>query len=329
MANPLRVWTADDLIVRSVPPVPDAARVRSGAGLELLPHGLRHAGRGAGESQRQEVRGPAAGAGHRSSGIAQHATPARRHAAAARIAHAAGGRFPGFDLLESLVRLLGGIDVEHLRPWRVDPGVRHWVAALARHERRNRGAGQRRTRRKHLAGLLRTGDARLPAMDRAASRVLGHVHDDGLRSDDRNFTRGHDSAEPRIASERAAEQRDHRGDLEAADARPPGSEVVPRATHGARMRRGLRAMREWSPMAMRGEGARRIALPAHQTNPHIASSSLTPPSRSSPDSAACPHPSPAAPPCDTRAAARARRARLATAAPRARPRGSRECRRRR
>src|SRR4029450_13860487 len=154
------------------------------------------------------------------------AISARRRAAATCVANVAGGRLPGFDLLESLVRLLGGIDVEHLRPRQVEQSVWHRVAPFACNEKRNRVAGQCRTRRQYRAGLLRAGDARLSAMDRAASRVLGDVHDDGVRSDDWNIARGNNIAEPRYAVERAAERRDHHGDLEAGDARPSGTELV-------------------------------------------------------------------------------------------------------
>jgi CubicO group peptidase (beta-lactamase class C family) len=52
----------------------------------------------------------------------------------------------------------------------------------------------------------------------AESRVLGNVHDDGLRSDDGNVAGGNCLVERRLATGGAAERRDHHGGLEAADA---------------------------------------------------------------------------------------------------------------
>src|SRR4030095_9473340 len=173
--------------------------------MDVFAHRLRRPRRHTGESQRKEVPGAAAGAHFRSTRIPRYEVSARRRAAATVLANVAAGRLPGFDLLESLVRLLGGIDVEHLRPRQVEQSVWHRVAPFACNEKRNRVAGQCRTRRQYRAGLLRAGDARLSAMDRAASRVLGDVHDDGVRSDDWNIARGNNIAEPRYAVESAAE----------------------------------------------------------------------------------------------------------------------------
>jgi CubicO group peptidase (beta-lactamase class C family) len=99
-----------------------------------------------------------------------------------------------------------------------DSVVWHRIAAVACNEKRDRVAGQCRTRRQYSAGLFRAWDARLPSMDRAESRVLGNVHDDGLRSDDGNVAGGNCLVERRLATGGAAERRDHHGGLEAADA---------------------------------------------------------------------------------------------------------------
>ena len=63
-------------------------------------------------------------------------------------------------------------------------------------------------------------------VDRAAGRLLGDVHDDGLRHDDGNIAVGNDIAEPRFASGHPAKQRDRHGNLVAAHAEPSGPPIA-------------------------------------------------------------------------------------------------------
>jgi hypothetical protein len=204
-ADPLRVWTADDLIARSVPPYQMPRFNNPGKDWKYSHTDFVVLGAVLEKASGKQYGAPA-GTRARSPRVARYPLSARRAAATAGVAHVAGGRLSGFNLLESFVCLVGCSDVEHLRPRQVEPRVRHRVAAFAANERRDHFTGQCRTRPQYAPGLLRTWHARLSTMDCAASCLLGHAYDDGLRSHDGIVGGGNNLVESRDAAESAAEQ---------------------------------------------------------------------------------------------------------------------------
>ncbi len=209
MADPLRYWSADDLLARSVlpyqpPQFDDPGHnwqyshtdfVMLGAILEKV------SGRKYSALLQDLVLDPLA---LRDTRLQLDTAPQLP------VLHTlAEGDFEDSTYWESVLRVVGGADVEHLRPGRLDACVRHGIAALAGTQGRAHGAGECRAAHhacrcrpacRPSGRLLRPGHGRVSAVGRAAGRVLGDVHDDRLRHDDGHHAVGDDIAQPRLAA---------------------------------------------------------------------------------------------------------------------------------